>query len=109
MKKVSKPSLKSRVESNTRAVVKNGMLRTETTIKDGSPLDHSIVHSPTDSVKFGISKGITKNMDNYESLRVDVWLTDSVLEGETLDDAFSRVNEVLDEQLEKIVSSIVGE
>lgn len=47
----------------------------------------------------GVSKGVTLNMGDFQSLRVDVWLSDNVEEGEEIKDAFVRVNDILDEQL----------
>ena len=55
-----------------------------TTVKAGTPLDHVAKHTPLSGVKFGMSKGVTKNMGDYESLRVDAWLTDEVQPGETI-------------------------
>lgn len=56
-----------------------------------------------------MSKGITKNMDNYESLRVDVWLTDEVAEGETVEQAYNRISALLTEVLEETVNEVVGD
>lgn len=78
-------------------------------LKKGTPLDHSTKHPPQSGVKFGISKGLTKNMDNFESLRVDVWLNSEVEEGETLQEAFDRVDSILNDELERAVLSVLGE
>ena len=79
--------------------------RDTTTVKAGTPLDHSTKHSPNEGVKFGMSKGCTKNMGDFESLRVDAWLTSEVLPGESIKEAFARVEEILDEVLEESVLS----
>ena len=79
-----------------------------TIIKEGVPVDHSPKHTPYSSVKFGMSKGCTINVGNYESLRVDVWLTDEVAEGETVKEAYARVESILDEVLEESVLSTRG-
>ena len=43
-------------------------------------------------------------MGDYESLRVDVWLTDTVQENEDFNSAYGRVTKVVDETLQEIVS-----
>lgn len=82
---------------------------TPTTIKSGTPLDHSMKHDSYATAKFGMSKGITKNMGDFESLRVDVWLTSEVFEGESIKEAYARVEAIIDEVLEEAVLSTAGE
>lgn len=96
----------------TRGSKRDGM----TTVKAGKPLDHEVKQSTAKTKNdfyvgqtFGISKGVTKNMDNYESLRVDCWLSDVVREGETVQDAFARVESIIDEVLEESVLATAGE
>lgn len=86
------------------------------TVKSGKPLDHEVKQSTAKSKNdhyagqtFGMSKGVTKNMDNYESLRVDCWLSDVVHEGETVQEAFARVESIIDVVLEESVLATVGE
>lgn len=86
------------------------------TIKSGKPLDHAVKQDTAKKKNetyvgqtFGISKGVTKNMDNYESLRVDCWLSDVVREGETVQEAFARVESIIDEVLEESVLATAGE
>ena len=43
-------------------------------------------------------------MGDYESLRVDVWLTDTVAENETTEQAYNRVVKVVDSTLNDIVN-----
>ena len=85
-------------------------------VKVGRPLDHEVKQSTAKKKNetyvgqtFGISKGVTKNMDNYESLRVDCWLSDVVREGETVQEAFARVESIIDEVLEESVLATAGE
>lgn len=96
----------------TRGSKREGM----TTVKAGKPLDHEVKQTTAKSKNdlfvgqtFGISKGVTKNMDNYESLRVDCWLSDVVREGETVQEAFARVESIIDEVLEESVLATAGE
>lgn len=79
------------------------------TIKSGTPLDHSNKHDPKSSPVIGMSKGVTKNMDNYESLRVDVWLSDTVQENETKEQALTRIEAFIDKALENAIYNTVGE
>ena len=86
------------------------------TVKAGRPLDHEAKQTTAKNKNslyvgqtFGISKGVTKNMDNYESLRVDCWLSDIVREDETVQEAFARVEAIIDEVLEESVLATIGE
>lgn len=78
-------------------------------IKGGTPLDKSAKTQPHSRAIVGMSKGVTKNMDNYESLRVDVWLSDEVQENETTAEAMIRIEAFLDEALETAVINTIGE
>lgn len=106
-------TLKSRNASLRQEAEKNASITRKvaggepTVIKKGIPLDHSSKHTPYAGAQFGLSKGVTKNMDNYESLRVDVWLTDTVQEGETPEEAFIRVESIVDRVLEEAVLSTI--
>lgn len=79
------------------------------TLKEGVPLDHSIKCEVNSGQKFGVSKGVTKNMGDYESLRVECWLVDEVQKNETPKEAFHRISNLLDEVIEEIVISTVNE
>lgn len=106
--------LKTQAEENT--TISRGNNRDGyKTVKQGAPLDHEAKQSTSKSKNpftgqtFGMSKGITKNMDNYESLRIDCWLSDVIQEGETVQQAFTRVEAVIDEVLEESVINTVEE
>ena len=79
------------------------------TVNSGVPLDHTNKHNPYEKAVFGMSKGVTKNMGDFESLRVDVWLTSEVFPDESIKEAYSRVEEIIDEVLEEAVLSTAGE
>lgn len=96
--------LKSNAEKNVTVTKKTGR-EAPVTIKQGVPLDHAVKHNAYEGAKFGMSKGATINMDNYESMRIDVWLTDEVREGESIREAYTRVEAILDEVLEESVLS----
>lgn len=104
MAKSLKKSLSERAVENT--TVTKGTSKNQSTLKQGVPNDHSRKHM-SDTPVVGVSIGITKNMDNYESLRVDCWLTDAVSEGETIEQAYERVVAVVDKTLQDTVSSYI--
>lgn len=72
-------------------------------LKEGVPCDHTRKHIVEASV-VGVNIGATLNKGDYESLRVDVWLTDTVQENEDFNSAYGRVTKVVDETLQEIVS-----
>ena len=102
--------LQSQARENTtitRGSKRDGM----TTVKAGKPLDHEVKQTTAKNKNdlyvgqtFGISLGCTLNMENYESMRIDCWLSDTVQEGETVQEAFTRVQSILEEQLEEMSS-----
>lgn len=100
-----KKGLAKKVEENTSISKKttNGV----EPIKNGTPLDHAMKHDPKSNTIVGMSKGVTKNMDNYESLRVDVWLSDVVHEDETQKDAIQRIESFIDTALEQAISNCI--
>ena len=93
--------LKKQAEDNTS--VTKGTNNNQEVLKAGTPNDHSRKHLTSETV-VGASVGSTINMDNYESLRVDVWLTDTVAENETTEQAYNRVVKVVDSTLNDIVN-----
>lgn len=100
--------LKKKAVSNTTISKRNGNDK-PVEVKHGTPLDEIAKINPTYPMKFGMSKGVTRNMGDYQSLRVDVWLSDEVQEGETIQEAFSRIESTIDETLEDSVMSAVEE
>ena len=88
------------------------------TVKKGRPLDHEVKQTTAKNKTtvdsfvgqtFGMSKGCTLNMENYESVRVDCWLSDVVREGETVQEAFARVESIIDEVLEESALTMKGD
>lgn len=67
----------------------------------GVPLEHKEKHNPSinNPQTVGVNFGVTLNMDNFESVRIDCWLTDSVQEGETYEQAFQRVFNIAEGQV----------
>ena len=97
-----KKSLSERAEENT--TVTKGTSKNQSVVKEGRPNDHSRKHLDGEIPVVGCSIGVTLNMQDYNSLRVDVWLTDSVNKGETVEQAYSRVVQVVDATLQSIVN-----
>lgn len=97
-----KKSLSEQAKEN--ATVTKGTSKNQTTLKEGRPSEHSRKHLDGDVPVVGVSIGTTLNMGDYESLRVDVWLTDKVAESETTAQAYARVVKTVDETLQEIVS-----
>lgn len=52
-----------------------------------------------DNTKISVTLGYTLNLGNFESLRVDLGVTDSRRDGETVDQAFDRVYEFVEQKL----------
>lgn len=107
-KKLNSVPLKQKAKDNT-TITRRVAGEEPVVVKAGVPNDHPNKRKPYEGMSFGISKGVTKNMGDYESLRVDVWLNDVVQPGETVEEAFARVEAVVDETLEQAVISSVGE
>ena len=97
-----KKSLSEQTEEN--ATVTKGTANNRETLKEGKPNEHSRRHLDGEVPVVGVSIGTTLNMGDYESLRVDVWLTDKVQNKETTQQAYERVVSVVDETLQSIVS-----
>jgi methyl coenzyme M reductase subunit D len=52
-----------------------------------------------DSTKVNVTLGYTLNLGNFQSLRLDLGVTDSAKNGETVDQAFERVYKFVEEKL----------
>ena len=97
-----KKSLKDIAVDNTQ--ITKGTSKEQEVLKTGTPNTHSVKHL-CDGTVVGASVGITKNMDNYESLRVDCWLTDKVKDNETVEQAYERVLGIIDKTVSSTVNS----
>jgi uncharacterized alkaline shock family protein YloU len=93
--------LRKKARQNVEATFTDKDRHTETKKKGVHPSNNDKQTAKHQS--FGLSKGVTLNMGDFESLRVDVWLSDEVQKGETVSEAFDRVNEILQEELERMV------
>jgi hypothetical protein len=60
-----------------------------------------------DSTKVTVGLGYTLNLGNFQSLRIDISITDNKREGETANEAFERVYKFVEEKLaEKVRESV---
>lgn len=98
-----KKSLSEKAVNN--ASVTKGTSSEQTVLKKGVPNDHSPKHLSKDAPIVGVSIGSTINMENYESLRLDVWLTDKVASDETIESAYERVAGIVSETLQKLADT----
>ncbi len=95
--------IQNQLEENTNVVKKTSGV--EETLKSGTPNDHFNKHKAN---IVGLSKGITKNMDNYESLRVDCWVSVQVKEGEDPEKILDILSDAIDKRLELEVEKVIG-
>lgn len=99
-------ALKKKAEANT-TVVRRNSDKSEDILKNGVHVDtKQKTGNPTQQNEtiVGLSVGSTLNMDNYESLRVDCWISDTVKDGETVEEAYNRLREVLSAQFVETVN-----
>lgn len=105
---------KEQVEQKENALKKNttvtkGTSTKQEVLKEGLPLNHQIKHDPRVFARtVGASIGTTLNMGDYESLRVDAWLTDELQEGETQEQALDRITSILEKHIEEVADSYKG-
>ena len=97
-----KKSLKDIAVDNTQ--ITKGTSKEQEVLKTGIPNTHSVKHL-CDGTVVGASVGVTLNMKDYNSLRVDCWLTDEVKENETVEQAYERVLGIIDKQLNNTVDA----
>lgn len=102
-----KKALQSEAQKHLNAEIRNGATKENTVIKKGVPVDPSHKHKEIENLsnkpRVGFNLGTTLNMENYESLRADVWISDEVQEGETIEEAIQRVKGICEEQLNNFV------
>lgn len=103
---LKKKTLKQIAKENTS--VTKGSSRDQEVLKEGVPCEHSKNHLTGEKI-VGVSLGVTRNMGDYQSLRVDCWLTDTVKENETVEQAYERVVGQVDKVLQDTVNSYLEE
>ena len=101
MAKLKKESLETKARENVSATKSTS--KEQEVLKEGVPCDLHEKERPHDTNTVGVNIGTTINMGDYQSLRVDCWLTDSVKANETQEQAFARVIKVIDKVLNETV------
>lgn len=105
-RKANNKTLEEVAQSNIS--VTKGTKANQQVLKEGTPLTHSNKHNINKTQRtVGVNIGITKNMGDFESLRVDCWLTDEILEGETQSDALARVGAIAYNELTRQVEELL--
>lgn len=87
--------LKQKAKINLNVSTKNEVL------KKGKVVDSTDKIPKSNSRVVGVAKGVTLNMGDYESMRIDVWVSDFIGENETIAQAETRVAREVDILLEK--------
>ena len=99
--------LEEKAAENLNAEIRNGATKEVTNIKRGNVVDPSQKHKDCietqTGARVGFNLGTTLNMDNYESLRADVWISDEVQPGETVEGAIQRLKDICETQLNSFV------
>lgn len=98
---MTRSNLRAKAKSNLTASI--GTKKSSKTLAKGSPVDVADKTNTHQAAIVGMNVGCTKNMENYQSLRVDVWLSDTVQQGETVEQAYDRVKSVIEEVLQDAV------
>jgi hypothetical protein len=62
-----------------------------------------------ENTKVKVALGYTLNLGNFQSLRIDVEITDSKREGENTNDAFERVYKFVEDKLAEKVKEAASE
>lgn len=103
-KQMASLKAKQKKQLKENVTITKGTNKNQKVLKEGKPLDHDL-KKDTSSNTFGMSKGLTKNMGDYESLRIDVWGNTKVPEGEDPKEYLAELEELLDEVLIESVES----
>lgn len=75
------------------------------TVKKGKLVDSTDKIPKSNSRVVGVAKGVTLNMGDYESMRIDVWASDFI-NNETISQAETRIAREIDALLEKECNKI---
>jgi hypothetical protein len=62
-----------------------------------------------DNTKVTVTLGYTLNLGNFQSLRIDIGITDSRREGETINDATERVYDFVEAKVAEKVAEATAE
>lgn len=98
-KTTNNDQLNEQVKVNTTAT-KTVNRETETLV-EGQPLEHTTLHNinKPNSRTVGVNVGSTINMGDFQSLRIDCWLTDELLDNESHTEGLQRLTDIASEHL----------
>jgi hypothetical protein len=84
--------------------------KTEDTFQYGmNQLTKSLGGVMTEETKVSVTLGYTLNLGNFQSLRMDLGVTDSRRDGENVDQAFERVYKFVEDKLTEKVAEAKSE
>lgn len=99
--------LKKKLAENTTATL--GTKQEQQVVVEGTPLDHHPKHAVEKSKRtVGVSVGSTINMGDFQSLRVDCWITDELLDNETQTEGLQRLTDVASDHLRSMVEELAN-
>lgn len=100
---LKKKSIKKTLDANTTVKKKVGK-EPEEILKEGELPTKINKSKETESV--GMSIGVTLNLGDFQSLRIDCWATENLTEGETKEEKLINLTEVLKEHLEYVANEM---
>lgn len=99
--------LKEQIKENTTATI--GNKAEQKVVVEGQPLDHHPKHAVEKTTRtVGVSVGSTINMGDFQSLRVDCWITDELLDNETQTEGLKRLTDVASEHLRYMAEELAN-
>lgn len=97
--------MKAKLSREIKRVITKSQGGIQDVIRDDTETPSDVRKISSDSDMIGVSMGITKNMGNYESLRIEVWTNDKLRKGESKQKAAVR----LSKELVKIINTVYDE
>jgi hypothetical protein len=105
-KKPLKTKIKGSKSVKSHVIIEEGSGGSKKTIYEkGEPLEQRDKINPIGTLPVGrslvgLSKGVTFNLGNYQSARIDCWIS-STCEEDACEEELQEISEMIDEQLEK--------
>lgn len=90
--------LEKKAEKNTTVALMEGK-KVKEVLKQGNPAPDTKSLQSSNIRIAGLSKGVTLNMGDYQSLRIDVWLTEFVQDGEDHSEVLNSLGSVIDSRI----------
>ena len=108
VRKKANNNLKEQVVANTTAT--KTVNRESSTLVEGQPLEHTSLHNinKPNSKTVGVNVGSTINMGDFQSLRIDCWLTDELLDNETHEQGLKRLTDIASTHLRNMAEELAN-